>query len=313
MTTFRTTARLGALALVSTISSVSIGCSAVGPRKTSAESASLPSSVRLVRTPGQDRVSLRAAADELASADVVFLGELHDNGPGHAAQLALTRALVDLRPDPSPIISLEMFERDAQPELDLYLAGAIDEEKFLETARAWPNYDAHYRPVIELAKAEGLRVLAANCYRPIAARVARRGLLAGVGDPWAADSVDTSKGEYRRRFDEVMGAGHDVSEETLDNIYAAQCIKDATMAESIAEALEPHADTGAISPLVIHWNGRFHSDYGLGTVERLKRRRPDLNVAVVSMVATSDPGRSLSEDELDLGHLVILVPPSESR
>ena len=302
-----------ATAIVTLLSALAAGCGTTGPQTQSTASAKRQGSVRLVRTPDQERVSFAEAAAELSSADVVFLGELHDNGPGHAAQLALTQELADLRPDPAPIVSLEMFERDAQPELDLYLIGAIEEEQFLSTARAWPNYDPHYRPVIELAKERGMPVLAANCYRPIAARVARRGLLAGVGDPWAADSVDTSKGEYRRRFDEVMGAGHDVSEETLDNIYAAQCIKDATMAESIAEALAPYQRSGSSAPQVIHWNGRFHSDYGLGTVERLKRRRPDLNIAVVSMVEASDTRRSLSEDELDLGHFVILVPPSEKQ
>ena len=59
-----------------------------------------------------------------------------------------------------------------------------------------------------------------------------------------------------------------------------------TMAESIAEAIAAREPGEA--PTVVHWNGRFHSDFGLGTVERLKRRMPHLNIAVVSMVEARD-------------------------
>lgn len=276
--------------------------------------------VTLVRTPNQERVSVQQAAEVLANADVVFLGELHDSAAGHEMQLALTKALADERGD--IILSFEMFERDAQPELNLYLQGSIDEEQFLGVARPWPHYAEHYRPAVEFAKARRFPVVAANVYRPIAARVARRGVLAGAGDPWAADHVDTSKGEYRRRFNEVMDGGHKVSQKTLDNVYAAQCIKDDTMAESIAEALDRAAVARAASsrwtspaqarpPLVVHWNGRFHSDFGLGTVERLKSRRPDLNIAVVSMIETGNRGKRLVGDDINRGHFVALVPPTE--
>ncbi|MEM9803417.1 MAG: ChaN family lipoprotein [Planctomycetota bacterium] len=260
------------------------------------------------RTPNQDFVTIDEAADELANADVVFLGEQHDSAECHAVQLALTRALAERRDE--VIVSLEMFERDAQRRLDLYLDGAIDEEMFLAGARPWSNYEEHYRGVVEFARENDYDVLAANVYRPIASRVARGGLAAGVGDAWAARSIDVSDGEYRRLFNEIMtGGGHgSMDMSALDDIYAAQCIKDDTMAESIADAL---AEAGDDAPLVVHWNGRFHSDYGLGTVERLRRRRPDLNLAVVSMIATPDLGRALEGDEVDLGHFVILVPPTE--
>ncbi len=129
--------------------------------------------------------------------------------------------------------------------------------------------------------------------------------------PDKAQFIDISGGEYRRRFDDVMGGGHgSMTGSMLDNIYAAQCVKDDTMAESIAQAI--HA-RGADAPLVVHWNGAFHSDFGLGTVERLRNRRPDLNIAVVSMISTRNVRRSLEGDEVDQGHFVILVPETESE
>ena len=104
--------------------------------------------------------------------------------------------------------------------------------------------------------------------------------------------------------------GADTDAAFLERVFAAQCIKDDTMAESIALAL---ADAGEPAPVVVHWNGRFHSDFGLGTVERLRRRVPDLNIAVVSMIETDDLDRDLVGDEIDQGHYVIMVPPEPAR
>jgi uncharacterized iron-regulated protein len=64
-----------------------------------------------------------------------------------------------------------------------------------------------------------------------------------------------------------------------DRFYEAQCAKDETMGESIARALE--TSPGAI---VVHFNGAFHSDFGLGTAERAKRRAPGAKTVVVTAV-----------------------------
>ena len=297
------------------------GSSAVGLRPVhlrldpaSLEATGARGQARLVQTPALRSVRLEEAVADLASADVVFLGELHDNTEGHAVQLALTRGLADARG--ALIISMEMLERDVQRRLDLYLDGVLTEEEFLRGTRQWGNYARHYRGAVELAKERGFRVVAANVYRPIASRVARKGLAAGLGDPWAARSVDVSDGEYKRRFFDVMSEGHggaggsEPDAAFLERVFAAQCIKDATMAESMALAM---AEAGEPAPLVVHWNGRFHSDFGLGTVERLRRRVPDLNIAVVSMIETDDLDRDLVGDEIDQGHYVIMVPPEPRR
>lgn len=279
--------------------------SSTGPLKVdeaswAATGAELP--VALLRTPGQERVSIDEAADELADADVVFLGEQHDSAEGHAVQLALTKAIAERRG--RIILSMEMLERDSQRLIDMYLDGEIDQAEFRATARLWPNYEEHYEPAVEFAREGGHDVVASNVYRPIASRVARQGLDSAMGEVWAAASVDVSPGEYRDRFDEVMSGHGGMDAEVMDRFFAAQCIKDDTMAESIARRIA--SDPGT-PPVVIHWNGRFHSDYGLGTVERLRSRQPDLNIAVVSMLTDVQLSRPLAEETLNQGHFIILV------
>ena len=63
----------------------------------------------------------------------------------------------------------------------------------------------------------------------------------------------------------------------IGKMYQAQCVKDETMAESIAAAAQASPQA-----LVIHYNGAFHSDFQLGTASRAKQRLAKSNVKVVS-------------------------------
>ncbi len=261
------------------------------------------SGTRIVDTRTGTAVPLEQVADELAGADVVFLGELHDSPDCHRLQLELTQLLLERRGE--IIVSLEQFERDDQWVLDRYLAGEIGEAQFLEEARStWPNYADDYRPVVELARKNGMRVLAANVPRPLASRVVREGINTVLGEEFAPRQVYVAAGPYKDAFREVMGEhGDRLGGAEFDNIFAAQCIKDDAMAESIADSLLPLSER----PLVIHWCGAFHSDRGLGTVERLKRRMSALDLVVLSTVRPEDLDRPLTEDELASGRYVFVV------
>jgi len=255
-----------------------------------------------------EQVGPLEVARALADHDVVFLGELHDSAEGHSLQLTLTTLLLGFRPD--AVLSLEMFERDAQDALDLYFAGQISEETFLSGSRPWKDYERYYRPALELFRERGLPVLAANAPRSLAAAVGREGLSAVEGDEFAPRSIEAGAGEYRRRFDQAMAGHPGANAETIERMFQAQCVKDEAMAESIADHLATRAPD---SPLVVHWCGRFHSDYHLGTVERLARRRPDLAIAVVGMLRPSESGGLISADELAAGDWLVLVPPAPQR
>ncbi|HRP07922.1 MAG TPA: ChaN family lipoprotein [Gemmatimonadales bacterium] len=233
---------------------------------------------------------LEGMAAELARADVVFFGEFHDDPGTHAMQRVLLEALARRRP---VILSMEMFERDVQPLVDAYLAGMITEDSLLATARPWPNYASDYRPAVEWARFHGWPVIAANVPRPIASAVARGGIasLDTLGDrrALAAERFECGSGEYFDRFAETMrahlpGDSDSAKSAALERYYQSQCIKDETMAESIVRARG--SDTS--NAVIVHLNGSFHSNYGLGTVERVKRRLRNLTVAVISAQPVED-------------------------
>lgn len=254
---------------------------------------------------------------DLAKRDVVFVGEQHDDPATHRLERAILEGLARRRSD--IVVSLEMFERDTQTLLDGYLADRITEDQFLKDSRPWPRYKTDYRPLVELAKERQWPVLAGNIPRKYAARISREGVgaiaqLPATERQMIAGVLQCPFDDYYDRFAEVMSshpvtppAGHSADKEDKDKkrelearqremterFYFAQCAKDETMAESIARLAE-RSSSGS-SALIVHFNGAFHSDYGLGTAERVNRRLRRARTVIVSIV----PLKSLDQIDHD--------------
>jgi uncharacterized iron-regulated protein len=267
---------------------------------------------------GKSFTDFEAMLRDVSQADVVHLGEQHDDRGTHALQLAVLEGLA--RRGVPVVLSLEMIERDAQSLLDAYLAGTVPESAFLAGSRPWPNYGPDYRPLVEFAKAKGWPVIASNIPRPLASAVSRGGLavfdtLSAEQRPWvASDNQCRTDTKYARKFIGLMNdmAGHGgggMPAANMDRFYAAQCVKDEVMAESIARALDAHPDA-----VIVHAAGGFHVEEGLGTVERVARRvkagavqRRDVRQEVVMFVPTADLDGVKPSGNRHLGRYVVYV------
>lgn len=265
-------------------------------------------------------IDFRELAVALSRADVVFLGEFHDDPGTHRLQAALLRELAEVRTE-GLVLALEMFERDVQATLDSYLDGSISEADFLANSRPWPNYGSDYRPMLEFAKANGWPVVAGNVPRRIASQVARAGLgaldsLPSVDRPFVAAEHSCPRDEYWRRFQEVMGDmsshGMQLTPEQLESMvwrtYEAQCVKDEAMAESVVAAQREHRT------LVVHANGSFHSNYRLGAAARVLRRAPELRTLVVTFTPVENLGSADGRSTRMIGDYVVftLAPARDS-
>ena len=129
--------------------------------------------VRVFDTKAGAFVDFEVMLASVAKADVIFVGEQHDDPNTHRLEVAILEGLD--RRKVRPVVSLEMFERDVQAVLDSYLSGALVEEEMVKTSRPWPRYATDYRPLIEAAKQRGWIVVAANVPRRIASAVAKSG------------------------------------------------------------------------------------------------------------------------------------------
>ncbi|WP_428696448.1 ChaN family lipoprotein [Stappia sp.] len=229
-----------------------------------------------------DRV--RAA---IAAARFALVGEIHDNPRHHTLQAHLLGASVEA--GRAPAVVLEMLPRDLQPRLDAYLGKADASADGFGTALGWdelgwPDY-AIYRPILEVALAASLPVVAGDTPRNERRSVARGGL--GI------------LGETRRdvlQLDEPLGETADTG--LLDTLFEGHCgmmpraglmplvavqrLRDATLADAMISAAEEGGD-GAV---LIAGAGHARTDFGVPRY--LRWRQPDASVVAVALVEVAE-------------------------
>jgi uncharacterized iron-regulated protein len=242
------------------------------------------------RSGSTEPVSLADMAAALSTANIVFVGEEHNDSMAHVLQHELFKALHQLKGN-QLALSLEMFETDCQTPLNDYLQGFITEAQMIKDARAWGNYK-DYRPLVEYAKEQSLAVIAANAPRRYVNLVARRGMksldsLSKEAKQWLPKlPYDTLDGAYAKKFWDLM-AGHG-----RPSIYHSQSLWDAAMSNSMHQYQKKHK-----KELIYHLCGRFHSDDKLGTAEQLQRRNKKLVIKNVTCIP-KEQANSMSKEAL---------------
>lgn len=233
----------------------------------------------IIETQTGKTITIEDLLEKLKPADIVFLGEEHDDSVAHFFESFLFEGMSYLTRGHLSL-SMEMWERDVQRIMDEYLAGYISEKNFKKESRAWNNYE-DYKPLIEWAKAKNIPVICANSPARYTNMVTRGTLNALYKLPKNTRKqflppmpIDTLKGAYYENFLEAMG-GHNIPNMFL---YQSQNLWDATMAHSILENM-------AFDPFqkILHINGKFHSDHYLGVAYRVKQfDAPKYNVVTIS-------------------------------
>ncbi len=130
--------------------------------------------------------------DEVARADLVYVGDYHTLRTAQQAYLSLAEHA--LQSGRRVVLALEFVEGRAQAHLDRYLAGRLGEKAFLQRIGhpyrgpfdVWP----HFRPLLELARRERLQVLAIDSRAPGARSLHRRDEYAAARLARAARAAD---------------------------------------------------------------------------------------------------------------------------
>nr|WP_242582204.1 ChaN family lipoprotein [Hymenobacter telluris] len=247
---------------------------------------------------------------ELATADVVFFGEQHNDPIGHWLELQLTNDLARLKQGQF-VLGLEMLERDVQPLVDQYTTGELDDKAFEEQSRPWPNYATDYKPLLQLAKQQKFRVVGTNVPRRYASQVAKGSLTALNTLPaeekaWIVPlpiTVDYELPGYKNMA--KMFGGDAAHAAGVQNIIQAQALKDATMAHFLNQA---RLD----GQLLLHLNGSYHSDNHDGILAYLRQLNPKLKVLTVSTVSQENVNK-LDKDNQQKADFVLAVPADMTK
>jgi uncharacterized iron-regulated protein len=297
--------------------------------------------------------SLDQIVQAMADVDAVLVGEIHTDPVGHWVEAELFRRAVALTGAEdlggarrSLALSLEMFERDVQGIVDEYLQDLITEAQFKSSARPWEHYDADYRPMVELAKAVGVPVLAANAPRRYVNRVSRMGkdalfdLSAQAKESLPPLPFPDPTQAYRDEWNALMSGmsmeqqcpvpEEEPSEETTGKaaeeeapahappaampMHSGSFMENGIQAQTLWDASMAHAVTTFLDrnpgALVLHMVGGFHVKNGTGTPEKIQFYRPGTRSLVVHMDLAEDIDAFDPTEHAGRGDFVILTDES---
>jgi uncharacterized iron-regulated protein len=145
-------------------------------------------------------------------ADVILVGEQHNDAVAHQVELALVSDAVGMA---SPTgVSMEMLERNEQEIVDAYLAGDISQKEFVKRTGSanWGGrgkWNDWYQPIVDAARDADVPVIAANSPR----KYVREARVEGYGVLWGHPPVERKwyfiprrilTGSYARRFMRIM-------------------------------------------------------------------------------------------------------------
>ena len=239
--------------------------------------------------------------DDLAQADVVYLGETHHQLLDHQMQQVLIEGLyhrylanaADSRPPGSFAIALEMFQRPFQPLLDQYIAGDISEADLREQSEfdiRWGFPWEYYAPILRFAQAHRIPLLALNAPAEITTQIARQGIssLSEEQLQWISplSELDLSEPDYAQllqRFYEEIHANHSNSSD-FDQFFLIQTLWDESMADGIANFLKSQQRAQ-----VLVLAGQGHIVYNFGIPNRVARRQIQMSESITQRTILLSP------------------------
>lgn len=236
----------------------------------------------------------------------IFFGELHNDPIAHWLQLEVLNYLTSQHGE-KLICGSEMFERDNQRALDLYLSGVLTEKTIKDSCRLWPNFKTDYLPMLDSAKAHHQKWIATNIPRKYASLVYKKSLKAldslnAKEKSWMAPlpfPVDTTLSQYAALMNGEMHMGN--------NFVYSQAIKDATMGYFMAQNM-------TATNVFYHLNGSYHSDYFQGILWYLNHygKVNFVDMLTISTVSQVDVSK-LDKEYVGKADFILCVPENMTK
>ena len=209
-----------------------------------------------------------AILTKMSEADVVILGEIHDNPDHHRYQ---AKTIARLRPR---AVVYEMLTREQAARVTPDLAAETEALRVALDwdASGWPDF-SHYAPLF--AAHPLAMVYGAHVPRDVARQSMEAGLAAAFGEEASVYGLTEPLPEAERAARQAMqkSAHCDaLPDEMLAPMVDIQRLRDAALARAVVEALN---DSGP-PVVVITGNGHARKDWGLPVY--LQRLRPEIGV-----------------------------------
>jgi uncharacterized iron-regulated protein len=211
-------------------------------------------------TPGMLAGHDAGVQQALSRAEVIYVGEIHDNPGDHRFEARLIEALTRNR---VPfVVGWEMFDRSQQPALDVWQRGQLTRTQLFQQTgfqRAWAAYSPWYARILDETRRLGIRNLALNARPALVHKVGQGMKLTSTETRELPQGFSTDKGAFRN-FTRMMGTHPGMAANSLKRFFDAQSLWDETMASVI---LEFHAREPQTKVVVLTGRGHVERGYGI--------------------------------------------------
>lgn len=222
----------------------------------------------------------------LGTAQVIYLGEAHDEPAHHEVQIDVLRRMV--RAGRRPAVGFEIFAAGQTNMLEEYLQHTGDANEWLRNAAGWsvagdPHW-GYYGVLLQYARSGELELFGMDLDRTLRRRITSVGA-AGltVLEQLQLRPTQFQDAVYRDVMFEQLKASHCGygDEAFIGRLYDTWLARNDSMAAAIATSL----DADPSRPVVVIL-GAGHTGYGMGVAERVAHRRPgtrQLNIGLRSV------------------------------
>jgi uncharacterized iron-regulated protein len=275
------------------------GCHGAAGRGVSPSPFTLPDSVHVLDGATGAPLVTAALLRLIGGADIVLLGEVHDNATGHAIRGALIDALGSRR----PAVVFEQFAAAdsaiAKPVPADSLEGWLDRSGFDRRGWRWPLH----QPVVAAAVRHGRSLWGSGVSRENLRAVVRGGE-AGAPDALRRIMERTPLDSAARAvLDRDLVEGHcgQLPESQIPGMRAAQVVRDASMTRAINMAR-----AGGTPVWLVAGNGHVRKDVAVPRL--LAAQAPDRRVLVVGTLEHASAGAEPPAAERRMYDVVIVTP-----
>lgn len=243
--------------------------------------------------------------EDLATSDMVFFGEYHNNPISHWLQLEVGKSLYQLKGD-QLFFGAEMFESGNQMVINEYLSGFYSEDKMIpEITQLWNNYKSDYRPLVEFAKDHQLRFIATNIPRRYASMIYKMGDKAF--EKLSPEALTLISPDITKYFDPTVKAYAEMAAhmgghvpKNMRNMQMAQAAKDATMAHFAVANFKP-------GNLLFHIQGSYHSNYDQGIIWWVNKIQAGLKIKSITTITQTEWETLTAKEKYEISNYIIVV------
>ncbi len=261
----------------------------------------LPDSTALVDGPTGASVATAELLRRVGSAELVLLGEVHDNPVGHTVRGALLRALGARHPS----VVFEQFAVSegpiARPAAGESLTVWLDSSGFDRRGWRWPLHE----PVVTAALAVARDIRGSNMSRAALGPVVMGGVDAAPEPLRGIIARAPLEGAAEAALDSDLVVGHcrQLPAEMIPGMRAAQEVRDAAMTRALLAA-----DSGGPAWLIAG-NGHVRRDFAVPRI--LARVAPEKRTVVVGVLEREEDGSPPAAAERTQYDLVIVTPRAD--